>query len=344
MYKHKYAVVIGRFQPFHVGHLALVEKALEVADKVVIVVGSSYASRNVKNPFTFAERKRMILDSVEERFGDSSRYRFTVVGLRDYHYSEALWVTDLANAVNNATGGSPDVVLVGHKKDSSSYYLDLFSHWKYVEHTHPTLIEESDVLGATDIRRWMFQGRHPRWGRQVPRGTARVLTNFVQSETFNELKAEYEYLLDYPAQWGPGPFLTTDAVVFQNGHVLVVQRGEIPGKGLLALPGGFLNLNERLIDGAMRELQEETGLVVTPNQLADKEVFDYPQRSSRGRIVTHAFNFVLDGTTQKLSPVKGADDAAWAFWMPIYEAMASEERFYEDHLAIIRYFAMRVRA
>ena len=54
------AVLIGRFQPFHNGHATLLAKALETADKVLVLLGSARAARNAKNPFIWEERAAMI--------------------------------------------------------------------------------------------------------------------------------------------------------------------------------------------------------------------------------------------------------------------------------------------
>lgn len=54
--KYDALVFIGRFQPFHNGHRAIVDAAIEQAREVIIVVGSSFAARNIRNPFTFEER------------------------------------------------------------------------------------------------------------------------------------------------------------------------------------------------------------------------------------------------------------------------------------------------
>lgn len=62
----------------------------------------------------------------------------------------------------------------------------------------------------------------------------------------------------------PHPSVTTDCVIFgfdgRRLHVLLVQRGADPYKGRWAFPGGFLNMDESAEEGALRELQEETGL------------------------------------------------------------------------------------
>ena len=134
--------------------------------------------------------------------------------------------------------------------------------------------------------------------------------------------------------------MTVDAIVIKSGHILVVSRKFNPGKGLLALPGGFINKNERLKDSVLRELKEETGIKINIPDLkkciVDSEVFDEPLRSARGRTITHAFLFDLG--VGDLPKVNGDDDAEKAFWLPVSEFYTLEDKFFEDHYHIIRYF------
>ena len=58
-------MLVGRFQPFHLGHLHAVRYALGRADRLWLLIGSAGAPADGRNPFTAAERRRMILDSVE---------------------------------------------------------------------------------------------------------------------------------------------------------------------------------------------------------------------------------------------------------------------------------------
>jgi bifunctional NMN adenylyltransferase/nudix hydrolase len=134
-------------------------------------------------------------------------------------------------------------------------------------------------------------------------------------------------------------FVTSDAVVIQSGHVLMIKRRSEPGKGLWALPGGFVNANQdRSVKSAMlRELREETGIKVPrpvlDGSIQDNKVFDGIDRSARGRTITHAFKIVLpDGPLPK---VKGLDDAEKAQWIPIAEV--SSEFCFEDHYEIIQW-------
>ena len=119
-----------------------------------------------------------------------------------------------------------------------------------------------------------------------------------------------------------------------------IQRGDFPGKGLWALPGGFLEQRERLFQGAMRELVEETRLAVLASSLADAlvdvKVFDHPDRSLRGRTITHAHFFDLQ--TEHLPDVEADDDAAQARWVPIGQLAGMEDRFFDDHFHILNQF------
>jgi bifunctional NMN adenylyltransferase/nudix hydrolase len=125
--------------------------------------------------------------------------------------------------------------------------------------------------------------------------------------------------------------------------VLLVRRGSEPGKGLWALPGGFLDRCETLLSAALRELREETELDLPPAALLaalkDRAVFDHPDRSLRGRTITHAFHF--DFPDGELPPVAGADDAETARWIALGEALEMEEQFFEDHFHILRHFVNR---
>lgn len=186
----------------------------------------------------------------------------------------------------------------------------------------------------------------------VPEAVQEFLHSFIKYDfncDFTNLQAEFAYIQDYKAKskmvglpYEPS-FLTADAMVVQSGHVLVVKRKMNPGKGLYALPGGFIK-NDTFKAAALRELKEETGIKVNKEELekciVEEKVFDYPQRSLRGRTVTTAFYIQLP-PSRKLTEVKGADDAETAFWMPFMDVAKNEEKFFEDHCHIIQYFLRR---
>ena len=132
-------------------------------------------------------------------------------------------------------------------------------------------------------------------------------------------------------------FSTVDCVVHCANRVLLVKRKHRPGQGLWALPGGFLEPSESLADGAMRELLEETALALDHRELAaalrDVRVFDQPDRSQRGRSITHAHYFYLG--EGEPPAVLGSDDAAEARWIPLDGIADLEEELFEDHFQIL---------
>ena len=113
----------------------------------------------------------------------------------------------------------------------------------------------------------------------------------------------------------PRPAVTTDAVLFANTgdekYILLIKRGRQPYEGLWALPGGFLEVDEELIDGVKRELEEETGLIGI--DLKQLKAYGGVNRDPRHRTISVVFY----GITDKLREVKGMDDAAEAKWFPV---------------------------
>ncbi len=331
-----YGVFIGRFQPPHQTHIAVMLEALENVQKLIVVIGSAKNARSIKNPFTAEERQSLIQIALEQAGIDKSRIAFSFV--RDYFYNEAMWLASVQNGVHGITKGSDHVALLGHIKDNSSYYLKSFPQWDYL----PTKIVSSQ--SATEVRTALWTSQPIK--NLVNPSTAIWLENFQKTQAYQDLVLEYQYVQDYKKLWSAAPyppiFVTTDAVVMKSGFVLVIKRGDHPGKGKYAMPGGFLNQKESLLEGCLRELLEETGLKLEPDKtLKNTAVFDYPDRSLRGRTVTHAYHFDLGNGS--LPTIKGSDDAADAFWMLLSEALSKPELFFEDHHAIIEHFVLRAR-
>lgn len=123
--------------------------------------------------------------------------------------------------------------------------------------------------------------------------------------------------------------ITVDAVIFtrheRQTYVLLIKRKNEPFKGKWALPGGFLEEKESLLKGALRELEEETGLGL--KKIARLGVFDKPDRDPRGRTISVAYTQQLSG----LKDIKGADDAEEAHWIPLDDI----ENLAFDHETII---------
>ena len=81
---------VGRFQPFHLGHLDAIKHALKEVDELVIVIGSAQYSHNVNDPFTAGERLFMIRQALQEAGVDNSK--LWIVPVPDVHL-HMLWVS-----------------------------------------------------------------------------------------------------------------------------------------------------------------------------------------------------------------------------------------------------------
>lgn len=127
----------------------------------------------------------------------------------------------------------------------------------------------------------------------------------------------------------PHPAVTTDCVVFgvdgKKLSILLIERGNDPYKGYWAFPGGFLNMDENAEQGALRELEEETGLRLT--QVKEFGTFSDIDRDPRERVISIAFYAITDKVD-----VKGGDDAAIAQWFALDEV----PRLAFDHELMLR--------
>ena len=342
--KYDLSIIIGRFQPLHNGHLELIKKAFEVSNKVLILIGSSYLPRTIKNPFTGGERMEMIKITINRlvRSGDlDGNVDFRIEMLSDHQYSDTEWLEEVQTFINSHNDiYQGTVCLVGHKKDHTSYYLDMFPKYDLVE------VPNVAVLNSTTIRDIYFgNGMIPK--DVMPDFVVQYLDYFKDKKEYNALTEEYQYIAKYKLQFVNAPFpptfVTVDAVVINSGHVLMVRRRIPPGKGLLALPGGFLNQHETIRDGMLRELEEETRIKIPKEKLIasirTSHVFDAPNRSLRGRTITHAFLIQL---FEKNNPkVRGSDDAERAVWIPISDFRKMQEQCFEDHFPIATSFINR---
>lgn len=326
-----FCVFIGRFSIFHNAHLEILEHAFLIAKEVIVVIGSAGSSRTVRNPWTATERQEMILSSLSE----DKINRITFIHMKDYLYNNNLWISILQEKLNNVTNDSKNVALIGYESDESSDYLKLFPQFQYVERG------TKYNFHATDIRDFYFSNDLS-YKNMIPYNVELFLEKFEKTSEFINLKQEKNYIDKYKASWNNAPFppifVTVDSLVLKSGHILVVERGHNPGKGLLALPGGFVNQKEKLQDAALRELKEETGIKVNLPELrkavVDTKVFDDPMRSARGRVLSHTF--LIDLGSGALPKVKGGDDAKLAYWLPLGDYYTMEEKFFEDHFHIIR--------
>ncbi|VTU40541.1 Bifunctional NMN adenylyltransferase/Nudix hydrolase [Variovorax sp. PBS-H4] len=341
---HQRAVLIGRFQPFHNAHYALLRKAMDAAPHVVVVIGSAFQARSPKNPFTWQERAEMIRMALAE----ADRARVLFVPMRD-HVDEERWFAEARLAIDAALppeGTAPaaagSTLLIGHRKDATRDYLHGFEGWTL------QTVERIHNAGAAAVQDAIFSGAKEApevLARAVPASTLAFLRRWMTTPLHAALAQEWELLRQHDAAWSVAPYpvvlVTVDCVVKCGGHVLLIRRGHSPGKGLHAVPGGFLELRETTLQSALRELEEETHLALPPTELlaclVRIEVFDRPDRSQRGRTITHGHFFDL-GDRQPLPDVRADDDAAAAEWIPIAALPGLEDQLLDDHFQMLDHF------
>ena len=339
----KVGVFIGRFQPFHSGHAHVVEQALQKVDHLIILVGSAFRARNTRNPFTFEERKAMIVHS----FGwESQSGKLIIEGIPDYP-SDDRWEAEVRSTVERILSDSRfvlrkrEVFLCGQQKDHSSFYVTKFPEWDPIG-----IVAENHMISATDFRNRYFSNLPEIVDVHLPKGTVDFLKTFYATP-------EFKWLLDYnkakqarDKAWEAAPFpnkdVCADNVVVQSGHVLLVTRGKFPGKGLLALPGGHVEIHQRVRQAAVAELRQETKIsdrsgeippAMLESYITDYKLFDDPYRSDFGRVISHAFLYRLP-EAKPMWRVKGSDDAIEAKWYPV--SKLDPTCFHDDHYFIIQ--------
>ncbi|MHB8407839.1 MAG: NUDIX domain-containing protein [Acidiferrobacterales bacterium] len=339
MKKFKHAVFIGRFQPFHLGHLDAIRYGKKIADELTVVIGSSFQSRSIRNPFSAKEREYIMQDCGADRF----------VHQEDDPYDNERWRLKLQMAVNRWE----DTAIIGLDKDDTTWYLKFFPDWKL------KLCPDGGHRGieGTLIRQDLFSTIH--YGKSkssrlrshsgnIDKMATRKhmgplafdnMCYLVSQGKLDPVVEDYVFIYNYRKQFEGAPFppvfVTTDAVVTWRDKLLMIRRGGMPGKGKLALPGGFLEQKETLLACALRELREETGVVPSLPSLGH-EAFDYPYRSARGRNITHGYYWDIPCDT--VVAAKAGDDAGGICWVPLGDLHLYREQMMSDHYHIARHF------
>lgn len=354
-------VFIGRFQVPHRAHAAIIEEALKNSRRLLLLIGSNNTSRTIRNPFTFQERVAMFQNMMPDAFETG---RIIPVPIDDFTYQDQAWLQQVQDVVRKTGVPDDEIALIGCKKDNSSFYLNLFPNWDSIA------MPFDDPVNATDLREALYKlaimgdseeakadGGGGFGSRELD--LTNKIMSWVPAEIFQDAMSytNEPWFIDLAREWEwcdaykfmargtarfPIKIVTVDSVLIQSGHVAVIERGEKPGKGKIALIGGHLEDDETIDEGTLRELREEADPDLSDTQLRAarrvREVFDDPHRSARGRVITHATLFKLpDGPLVKL---RAGDDAKKAFWLPLSEVDPST--MFEDHAFIIKALTARL--
>ena len=158
--------LIGRFQPFHLGHVEAVNFALSKVEQLYIGIGSSNKSHQLRNPFTAQERKLMITSSLDHE----TLKKISIFDIPDLN-DHSKWVNSIDEIIPNY-----DIV----------FSNDDFTHSLYEKNDKkiiPVVLKLRENFSGTNIRRLIQTNGN--WGDLVPNGTKNIL---LEIDAKNRLK------------------------------------------------------------------------------------------------------------------------------------------------------------
>jgi bifunctional NMN adenylyltransferase/nudix hydrolase len=328
-------LLFGSFQPILQSHVETILDALERCARLIVALDGLGSPPSIRRPWLCAQRKAQIRLALPDIAGQ----RVTFIGLRDHLYRPDRWVRELRAQVA-ATGADPDAVALVATQDDA----ELLARRGFGARLRLDPVACPDPATEAAARADYLRGGDD-WRAVVAPAMAAGLDAFRTGPGMARLTEEQAWVDRLTDAWAAAPyppiFVTADAVVVAQGHILLVQRKNAPAKNLWALPGGFVEQGETVAEAALRELVEETGIAVPLDALRravrDAEVFDSPERSVRGRTITHGL-FIDLGDAGPLPAVRVGDDAGAAAWWPLDRFARSDEMIAEDHAWIVRAF------
>lgn len=149
-------LLIGRFQPFHKGHVYVVKEILKDVDEIIIVIGSAQLSHSLENPFTAGERLMMVSKGLDE----NGVRRYYIIPIPDVN-NNSLWVSHVRSHTPPFDRVYSGNTLV--KRLFKEVGIDVET---------PPMFNRKEYSG-TEIRRRMLEGED--WESLVPRDVVEVI-------------------------------------------------------------------------------------------------------------------------------------------------------------------------
>ena len=320
----KVGLVIGRFQPLHNGHVALIQKAMDDNDVVLVLVGSQNKLTDYRNPFDIETR----LELLKEHFAQYDKMYFK--GMDDYPNNEQ-WVEDVISRVNTITDDPRATTVYTSDKDAEFYRMNFL---------YSVEVSPSKGLNATDIREFSYRagGIH----HNIPQVTKEFLTNWLETDEYNRLRKEYYLCVSskeeaiYNHSYGNPIEPVAHAMVIQGGKVLLVKRSGVRGHGQWALPGGFIQHTETTRAGALRELQEETSLDLLNQPRAAEVAFAIEENMNGLSTRTIGFNYCYAVHPDETLDIVAGDDAQDVQWFSLEDVANGDMPLFYNHTTVVR--------
>lgn len=367
-------VYIGRFQPFHKGHKAIVDltvKMMKPGDTFTIIIGSADQQETWRNPLSVAQRKEMLSIELEG-------YPVAISTINDSPYNYDLWVehlcaqllevksathVDFLDNYKNFLQKFSNICIVGmedveeYVRRITKYYI--FSNFKYLDlgikfYVFSELNTKTSIHGSS-IRALV----HSEDGNYSKKFYFDI-KDFVSEKVLAYLKTvDFQYIAynayikgaDYAKSTGckyNSCFMTVDNIVFDKfaKKILLIKRKD---NGKLEIPGGFAEPYMNMKDNALRELEEETNITakmletsfVKLNEV-QPVLIDAPYRDPRSSNKCNLISAVyvwqseVDAFKKLFAYIKAGDDAVEAVWLSKEECEdLPAYRFHADHKKII---------
>jgi nicotinamide-nucleotide adenylyltransferase len=173
------AAIIGRFQPFHLGHLELIRQIMNENDEIIILIGSSQANYTLKNPFTAGERVWMIRDSLIDSKIDMSKV-FLINATDDEN--NARWFSNI-----QALSPPFKVLYTGN-----NFVRTLLKNEHLI--IKEPILYEGNLLKGSVIRKLILEN-NPKWQKLVPESVKKV---FREIDAVERIRIIYETWMDSP--------------------------------------------------------------------------------------------------------------------------------------------------
>lgn len=248
---HKRAFYMGRFQPFHNGHLDAIDQMIaDGMTDITLGIGSMQESRTKNNPFTIEERIEMISASLNDRDAN-----FTFFPVPDFNNDDA-WINYIKKNV-------PVTFKYAYSNNPNT-----LNCMKKIYGVEIKTLEERVDINATKIR-YEIQTGEASWKNYVPQKVAKYLENINAQNILKEIFSENEWI-------------TADAIINYNGGIVFIERVHPPYG--FALPGGRKEKYESIEEAVIREAKEETNLDLVNLELLG--VYSKPGRDPRGPVTS----------------------------------------------------------
>ena len=146
-------IIIGRFQVLHLGHVEMINKAIELCDEVGIFIGSSQESNTLKNPLSFEKRKEIL----ETIFGD----KVTIKALPDIGVgNNSAWGDYVLTKAKESFGRIPDLLISGKEERRTSWLSDSY---QIAEIFVPKTID----ISATKMIQFLLDDNKTEWQKYI---------------------------------------------------------------------------------------------------------------------------------------------------------------------------------